>query len=98
MTNEKGKGISFVSNVDAEETQGNHEDDENLSEAILLLGRQFKRVLKQVDRRPRPNRQNIKFNIDNQASNEKKVRTDEKSTQYKGVQCHECEGYGHFRK
>jgi len=25
------------------------------------------------------------------------VRTDENNTQYKGVQCHECEGYGHIR-
>jgi len=25
------------------------------------------------------------------------TKTDEKSTQYKGVQCHECEEYGHIR-
>jgi len=25
------------------------------------------------------------------------VKIDEKNTQYKGVQCHECEGYGHIR-
>ena len=27
----------------------------------------------------------------------KNVRTDEKSIESKGVQCHECEGYGHIR-
>nr|ABN06156.1 gag-pol polyprotein, related [Medicago truncatula] len=28
---------------------------------------------------------------------EKMARADEKNPQYKGVQCHECEGYGHIR-
>jgi len=96
-TYEKSKGIAFVSNVDAEETQGNHEDDDSLSENIVLHGKQFRRILKQVDRRPRSNVQNIKSNIDNQPENIKNVKTDEKSTQSKRVQCHECEGYGHIR-
>jgi hypothetical protein len=56
-TDKKGKGIAFVSTVDSEEIQGNHEDDESLSEAIVLLGRQFKKIMKQVDRRS--NGQNI---------------------------------------
>ena len=84
-TGKKGKDIAFVSNVDAEETQENHEDDESLLEAIVLLGRQFKKILKQVDRRPMSNGQNIRFNIDKQQSNVKKARTDEKSNQSKGV-------------
>jgi len=29
--------------------------------------------------------------------NLKKVKTDENSNQSKGVQCHDCEGYGHIR-
>ncbi|MCI63375.1 gag-protease polyprotein, partial [Trifolium medium] len=28
---------------------------------------------------------------------QKKTKTDEKPNQGKGVQCHECEGYGHIR-
>ncbi|MCI28313.1 gag-protease polyprotein, partial [Trifolium medium] len=28
---------------------------------------------------------------------QRKPRTDEKTNQVKGVQCHECEGYGHIR-
>lgn len=46
-TDKKGKGIAFVSNVDAEESQGDLEDDQSLSEAIVLLGRQFNKILKQ---------------------------------------------------
>jgi len=84
-TDKKGNSIAFLSNVDTEETQGSHEDDENLSAAIVLLGRQFKRILQQVSRRSRRNGQNIRFNIDNEPNNEKKGRTDEKSTQSKGV-------------
>jgi len=93
----KGKGIAYVSNVETDETQGNHEDDENLSESLVLLGRQFKKIFKKVDRRSRFNGQNIRSNIDNEPIKEKMSRTDEKNTQYKGVQCHECEGCGHIR-
>jgi len=50
----------------------------------VLLGRQFKGILKQVDRRPRSNGQNIRFNIFNQPGNVKKVRPDQKSIQSKG--------------
>jgi len=31
-TNKKGKGIAFTSSIDSFETQGNHEDDEDMSE------------------------------------------------------------------
>jgi hypothetical protein len=36
----KGKRIAFTSSVDSDETQGNHEDDEDMSESLALLGRQ----------------------------------------------------------
>ncbi|MCI77667.1 gag-pol polyprotein [Trifolium medium] len=50
-----------------------------------------------MDRRPRSNVQNIKFDISKQANTQKKTRTYEKTNQAKGVQYHECEGYGHIR-
>ena len=96
-TDKKGKGIAFVSNVDAEKTQGNHEDDESLSKNIVLLGKKIRRISKQVDKRPMSNVQNIRSNIDNQPGNMKNARTGEKINQSKGVQCHECEAYGHIR-
>jgi len=55
MTEKKGKSIALVSNVDAEESQGDLDDDESLSKTIVSLGRQFNKILKRVDRRPRPN-------------------------------------------
>jgi len=80
-----------------ESLQGNHENDEDMFESLALIGRQFKKIFKRFDRRSRPNGQNIRPNIDNQPSKEKMARSDEKKSQYKGVQCHECEGYGHIR-
>jgi len=62
-THKKDKGIVFASNIDTEESQGNFEGDESLSEALVLPGRQFNKIPKQVDWRPRSNGQNIKFNI-----------------------------------
>jgi len=54
-TDKKGKGIAFASSVDSDEAQGNHEDDEDMSESLVLLGRQFKKIFKQFDRRSRSN-------------------------------------------
>jgi len=90
-TDKKGKGIDFASSVELDELQVNQKDDEDMTESPALLGRQFKKIFKQFDRRPRLNGQNIRPNIDNQPSKEKMVRSDEKNSQYKGVQCHECE-------
>ena len=77
--------------------QGDLLGDEDLSKNLVMLGRRFNRILKQVNMRPRPNGQNIRFNTDLQTNNMHNDRPDEKRNQYKGVQCHECEGYGHIR-
>ena len=96
MTDKKDKGIVLVSNIDTEETQGSFEDDKKLSEAQVLLRRQFNEILKQADWKPRSNGQNIRFDISKQQDNLKKTRTDEKNNLSKGVKCHECEGFGHI--
>jgi len=38
-TNKKGKGIAFTSSMNSDETQGNHEDDDDMSESLALIGR-----------------------------------------------------------
>ncbi|MCI19135.1 gag-protease polyprotein, partial [Trifolium medium] len=93
----KSKSIAFVSNAGDEETQGDEETDESISDAIVLLGRQFNKVLRRMDKSPRSNVKNIQFDISKQANNQKKTRNYEKGSQPNGVQCHECEGYGHIR-
>jgi len=45
-TNKKGKSIAFTSCMDSAETQGTHEDDEDMLESLALLGRQFKKFYK----------------------------------------------------
>jgi len=96
-TEKKGKGIAFTANIANDEAQEESVEYENLSENLVMLGRQFNRILKQVNRRSKGNGQNIIFNTDKQQSNPRNDRTDEKNSRYKGVQCHECEGYGHIR-
>ncbi|KAK2403194.1 gag-protease polyprotein [Trifolium repens] len=83
----KGKSIAFTSNTDNEEV-----DEEDLSKDIVLLGRQFNKILKSVDRRPRRNVQYIQLDISKQGNISAKTETDDES-----VQCYECEGYGHIK-
>ncbi|KAK2388682.1 gag-protease polyprotein [Trifolium repens] len=88
----KGKSIAFTSNTDYEEV-----DEEDISDDIALLGRQFNKILKNVDRRPRRNVQHIQPDISKQGNTSAKTKAYDKTNQSKGVQCHECEGYGHNR-
>jgi hypothetical protein len=97
-TDKKAKSIAFVTNANSEESQANVDTEESITDALVLLGRQFNKVMKCVDRRQIPNEQNIRFDIHKQQTNLKKTRTDEKNSQPNDVdQCHECEGYGHIR-
>jgi hypothetical protein len=86
----KGKNIAFASNTDSEKVDDNPSED--LSEDIVLLGRQFNKILKRVDRIPRRNVQHIQQNISKQGNTSAKTKADDKTNQDKGVQCYECEG------
>ncbi|KAK2387055.1 gag-protease polyprotein [Trifolium repens] len=93
----KNKSIAFVSNTDDGNDQSEDEEEDSIADAIAMLGRQFNKVLKKVDRRNRQNGQSIRFDINKQQNGLKKTKPEEKNSQSKGVQCHECEGYGHIR-
>ncbi|KAK2410100.1 putative mitochondrial protein [Trifolium repens] len=93
----KNKSIAFVSNTEEEDDQIEDGEEDSIADAIAMLGRQFNKVLKRVDRRNRQNGQSIRFDINKQQNIQKKSKPDEKNNQGKGVQCHECEGYGHIR-
>ncbi|KAK2429090.1 gag-protease polyprotein [Trifolium repens] len=58
-TDKKVKSIAFVTNADCEETQGDLDTEESIIDALVLLGRQFNKVMKHVDRRQKPDEQNI---------------------------------------
>jgi hypothetical protein len=45
-TEKKGKGIAFAANTTEEEAYADTTDDENFSENLVLLGRQFNRIMK----------------------------------------------------
>jgi len=91
----KEKSIVFVSNDDSQEE---YENDELLTEAIVLFGKQFNKVLKQAEWRPKSSCENTRYNISEQQDNVNNIGTDDMRNQSKGVQCHKCEGYGHIRK
>ncbi|KAK2459144.1 putative mitochondrial protein [Trifolium repens] len=93
----RNKSIAFVSNTEEEDDQSEDGEEDSIADAIAMLGRQFNKVLKRVDRRNRQNGQGIRFDINKQQNSLKKTNPEEKSNQSKGVQCHECEGYGHIR-
>jgi len=75
----KGKGVAFVSDTESSELQENLVGDEDLSENLVMLGRQFNKIMKQVNRRPGPNGQSIRFNTNLQTGNVQNVRAVEKS-------------------
>jgi hypothetical protein len=94
-TDKKAKSIAFVTNADEEESQ--EDPEESISEALVLLGKQFNKLIKRVDKRQKPNEQDIRFDISKQPVNLRKIGNEEKSSKFKEVQCHECEGHSHIR-
>jgi len=93
----KNKSIALVSNTDNEDHQDDIDTDESISDAMVLLGKQFNKVMRRMDRKTKGNVPNIRFDISKSANNFRRTKTDDKVGQSKGVQCHECEGFGHTR-
>jgi hypothetical protein len=88
----KSKSIAFASNTDDCKSTGEFDEDDGFSEALAMVGRKLRQAWKQ-----KPNGQNIRFNINTQPDRFKRGKSDDKQVPSKGVQCHECEGYGHIR-
>ncbi|KAK2456170.1 gag-protease polyprotein [Trifolium repens] len=86
----KEKSIVLSSNTDNEEA-----DEEDLLDDIALLGKQFKRILKNVGRKN--NVEHIQLDIRKQGNTSAKTKTNDKPIQDRDIQCRECEGYGHYR-
>ena len=93
-TEKKSKNLAFVTNDEGED-QLELDTEEGLTNAVVLLGKQFNKVLKRMDRRSRPNVRNIPFDI--RKGSEYQRKSEEKPSQSKGIQCHGCEGYGHIK-
>lgn len=62
-TEERKKGIAFQSNTSVDQTEGNLETNEESSEAIVLIGRQFNNILKKINGRCGTDVRNIPSDI-----------------------------------
>ena len=90
----KNKSIALVSNTEDESKES---DEENISEAIVMLGRQFNKLIKRMDPKSRSNVKNISSNISRSYDSSRRTKSEEKGNQSRGIQCHGCEGYGNIR-
>lgn len=64
-TKNKTKSITFVSNIEDEQNQCDLDINKGMTNVVVILGRQFNKVLKRIDRKSRPNVKNIHFDIRN---------------------------------
>ena len=90
----KNKSIALVSNT---EVECKEDDEEKISEAIAMLGRQFNKLIKRIDPKSRSNVKNIPSDISRTYDSNRRSKSEEKGSQSRGIQCHGCEGYGHIR-
>ncbi|CAJ2662688.1 unnamed protein product [Trifolium pratense] len=93
----KNKSIAFSSKNNEEELEDEEATNESISEAMVLLGKQFNKVLKRMDKRPKSNFKNNASGTMRSNENQGKPKSDEKSNLNRNIRCHECEGYGHIR-
>jgi len=89
----KNKSIVFLSNTSDDQTQGNLETDEGISDVMVLIGRQFNNILKRMDRRRRPNVKNISSDIGKNSDSQIKTKAKEQPNQGKALQCYGCDGF-----
>lgn len=75
----KKKNMAFISNTDEEDVQCEMETDEIILDAIMHLGREFNKVLEMIDKKSRPNVQNISFNINRNNESQRRDKIDENS-------------------
>src|ERR1044072_47040 len=98
----KNKSIAFVSNTNEGDDESESDFAGEFTEALALLSRKFNRAFKKFDRRLKPNvtdklSDNVKkFDNSRNGGFQRKFKDDEKQSRAKGIQCHECEGYGHI--
>src|SRR3954464_5774863 len=62
-----------------------------------MLGKQFNKIIRSMDQRPRSNVKNISSDISRSYNSGRRDKSEEKYNHSKGIQCHECEGYGHIK-
>src|SRR4051812_15310923 len=92
----KNKSITFVTNTSDNSKESNGGSDENLSDAIAMLGKQFNRLIKRVDQKSRPNVKDTSSDISHTYDSSKRFKAEEKPYLGKWVRCHGCEGFRHI--
>jgi hypothetical protein len=81
----KNKGISLLSNTYDDQTEVDL--DEEISEVVVLLGKQFNKVLKRLDRGQKPKVKGISSDIGKHNDSQGKTKAEEQHNQCKGPQC-----------
>ncbi|GAU33559.1 hypothetical protein TSUD_143510 [Trifolium subterraneum] len=71
--------------------------ESSVNERIEKKNKSIAFVLKRMDRRLRQNAKHLATDMSRNIVNSRKTKIDEKPAQSKGIQWHECEGYGHIR-
>jgi len=90
----KSRGIALNADYDDMSTKDETDEDEDLSESLTLLTKKFNEMLRKINKKGRfgdnsKNKNSQKKNFNSQRFEEKKRK--------EGVQCRECEGFGHVQ-
>jgi len=83
----KEKSIAFQAEVD-------YDDEEDLAQSITKLSKKFNKVMKKVNRK---NENSRNGNSSNFQKNKSAANNTELKTKNRGIQCRECDGYGHIQ-
>ncbi|XP_024028691.1 uncharacterized protein LOC112093781 [Morus notabilis] len=83
----KEKSITLQAKVD-------YDDEEDLAQSITKLSKKFNKVMKKVNRK---NENSRNGNSSNFQKNKAAANNIEMKTKNRGIQCRECDGYGHIQ-
>src|ERR1044072_8731736 len=99
----KTKSIAFLTNAEMEDEEPKADLVGEFSDALALLGRKFSKAFKKFDRKSKPNVSDKLPDIYRKTDNarslgfQRKGKDEERPSRSRGIQCHECEGFGHIK-
>ena len=102
-TEKKHKGVALKGSIHKQKDQVYSDSDSDIDDTIAMLARNYSRVMKRFNQMNEKNvSQDVKDKFQQRfqkdANPHRNSDSGDRPGKGKGIQCHECEGFGHIQK
>ena len=99
----KHRGMALKSSVHEQKEQVYSDSNNDIDDTIVMLAKNYSRVMKRLNQMngknvPQDVKDNFQQRFQKNTNPHRNSKSGERSGKDKGIQCHECEGFGHIQK